>query len=145
MPQTALSTGMETGIATLDGLHCDLFETMSVAACATDKNFADCYSALVKKMKCALLIEEQWMGKIDSTLLKIYQEQHARILSTLDNVHRKVLEEDYCLARKIVQDLLPQWYTVHVSTLDMALAIALQVNDIQAVDSISQSSGIYID
>ena len=85
------------------------------------------------------------MEEIDATLLKIYREQHARVLSALDNVHRKVLEGDYDLGRKVCEDLLPQWYAIHVSTLDMALAIVIQVNNIQVTRSASQSSEIYID
>ena len=136
---------METGITPLDDLHHSLFEAMSAAASANDEQFAEDYSALLKRMKCALLKEEQWMEEIDATLLKIYREQHARVLSALDNVHRRVLDKDFDLGRKVVADLLPQWYAVHVSTLDMALAIAIQANNIQITNTTVESSEMYID
>lgn len=145
MPNTAWPSDMQTGITPLDDLHRELFETMSATASATDEQFAADYSALIKKMKCALLKEEQWMEEIDATLLRMYREQHARVLSTLDNVHRKVLEKDFDLGRKIAKDLLPQWYAAHISTLDMALAIAIQVNNIEVTSPIEQPSEIYID
>ncbi|OGB21618.1 MAG: hypothetical protein A3I66_22615 [Burkholderiales bacterium RIFCSPLOWO2_02_FULL_57_36] len=144
MSQMNWPAEMETGIAILDELHCDLFESMSEATSATDEHFADCYSTLIRKVKYALIKEEQWMEKIDPVLLKMYREQHARVLCALHNAHRKVLGKDFDLGRKIVKDLLPQWYAIHVSTLDMALAIAIQVNDIQLLDSTSKSSEIYI-
>ena len=145
MPQADWPAGIETGVTSLDELHHDLFEAMASTSSATDEHFGNCYSALLKKVKCALIKEEQWMEKIDPTLLKMYREQHARVLSTLHNVHRKVLNGDFELGRKIAKDLLPQWYEVHVSTLDMALAIAIQVNEIPEVNATSQSSEIYID
>ena len=142
---TAWPADMQTGIIPLDDLHRELFEMMASTASATDEEFAGNYSALLKKMKCALLKEEQWMEEIDATLLKMYREQHARVLSTLDNIHRKVLEKDFDLGRKVVGDLLPQWYAAHVSTLDMALAIAIQVNNIEVTMPIEQTSEIYVD
>lgn len=144
MQHIARRADLDTGVAPLDQLHCNLFEAMSATAEASDERFAEDYSALLKKMKCALLKEEQWMEEIDSTLLKIYREQHARVLSALDNAYRKVLDNDFDLGRKIVEDLLPQWYAVHVSTLDMALAIAIQVNNIKMTDSTVETSEIYI-
>lgn len=145
MPHTTRRADLETGVTPLDQLHCDLFDAISATAEASDEHFAEHYAALLKKMKCALLKEEQWMEEIDPVLLKIYREQHARVLSALDNVHRKVLDENFDLGRRVVEDLLPQWYAVHVSTLDMALAIAIQVNNIKVTDSTVETSEIYID
>lgn len=145
MPTPAWPSDMQTGITPLDDLHRELFKTMSATASAADEDFAGDYSALTKRMKCALLKEEQWMEEIDATLLKIYREQHARVLSALDNVHRKVLEKDFDLGRKVAGELLPQWYAAHVSTLDMALAIAIQVNNIEVTAAIEEPSEIYID
>ena len=144
MPHIVQPADLETGVTPLDELHCDIFEALSATAEASDEHFAADYSILLKKLKCALLKEEQWMEEIDPTLLKIYREQHARVLSALDNVHRKVLNEDFDLGRKVVEDLLPKWYAVHVLTLDMALAIAIQVNNIKVTDSSVETSEIYI-
>jgi hemerythrin len=145
MPQVNWCDAMCTGVATLDELHRDLFEKMSDAALTTNENFADCYTALVKNVDCAFIKEEYWMEKIDSDLLKIYREQHAGVLGALHNVHRKVLDGDFKLGRRVVEDLLPKWYVVHISTMDMVLAIAAQEKNIQIPASMSQPSGIYLD
>lgn len=144
MPLTHWAEDMSTGVATLDELHRELIESMSEAASASDEDFANHYSALVKNIKCALIKEEQWMERIDSTLLKMYREQHSEVLSALDHIHRRVLEKDFVLGRRVVAELLPQWYAVHASTLDMVLAIAIQVNGIQ-INAASQPPGIYLD
>lgn len=145
MPKVNWPDEVCTGVVMLDEMHRDLLETMSDAASTEDENFADHYSALVKKVDCAFIREEQWMEKIDAGLLKIYREQHAGVLGALHNVHGKVLEGDFKLGRRVTADLLPKWYVVHISTMDMVLAIAMQHADIQIQTDTTQSSGIYID
>ena len=143
MHKITWSDEMSTGVDMLDNLHRDLFEKMSYAASTTNDKFADYYSLLVKEVDCAFIKEECWMEKIDSDLLKVYREQHAGVLSALHNVHRKVLNGEFDLGRKVVEDLLPKWYVVHISTLDMVLAIAMQEKEIQ-IPAASQPSEIYI-
>jgi hemerythrin len=145
MPQVNWPDELSTGVATLDELHRELLDTMSDVASTENENFADCYTALAKKVDCAFIREEQWMEEIDSALLKTYREQHAKVLGALHNAHGKVLKGDFDLGRKIVGDLLPKWYVVHIATMDMVLAIAMQETHIQIPAGISHSSGIYID
>lgn len=144
MVQISWSDEMYTGIAPLDDLHRDLFAAMSEARSMTNEEFVDYYSALVSKVEHAFINEEQWMENIDSDLLKIHREQHAGVLGALHHVHRRVLEDDVELGRRVVEDLLPKWYAFHISTMDTVLAIALEERNIQITSAPAKPSGIYI-
>jgi hemerythrin len=134
-----------TGATNLDKLHRELFQAMSDTASASDENFGDYFSALVKKAERAFLTEEQWLEQMDCEMLKAHREQHADVLHALHNIHPKILEKDFDLGRKVVRELLPQWYLVHVSTMDAALAIAMQANQFKESDLPPTTSDIYLD
>jgi hemerythrin len=142
------SDEMSTGVPALDNLHRDLFETMASTASSANEELKDSYSSLVRKVECAFLNEEKWLEEIAPALLKIHREQHAGVLRALHKAHRKVLEGDLDLGRHVAGDLLPQWYAVHVSTLEMALAILIQenpTNTTHVANLTGQRSEMYID
>lgn len=143
MPQIRWSSEMTTGITPLDQLHRALLETMSDATSIADENFVDYYSDLLKKVESAFINEEQCIESADPALLKLHREQHADVLGALHNVHRKVLDGDFKLGRKVVEDLLPQWYAAHILTMEMVLAITIQECGIQIPALTPQPSGMY--
>jgi len=60
-------------------------------------------------------------------MLKQHQEQHARVLAALHNVHIHVSNGNLGLGHETTTSLLPQWLTFHMSTMDMALSVAMQI------------------
>ncbi|MDF3036874.1 MAG: hypothetical protein K0S28_2148, partial [Paucimonas sp.] len=46
------------------------------------------------------------------------------------HVHSRVLDGDLATGRETVETLLPQWFAFHISTMDMALAASMQMNDL---------------
>lgn len=110
----------------MDQLHCDLIRSMDRLSISKDSEFANGYKALVAKMEQAFQEEQRWMEAIDSPSLKAHQEQHARVLGALHNVHTCVMQGKLSLGREVVTNLLPQWFAFHVSTMDRPLALAMQ-------------------
>lgn len=66
------------------------------------------------------------MKQIDFPTLRSHRERHARVLSRLHHVAPYVMQGDIAPGREAI-DLLPQWFLFHLSTMDSALAVALDL------------------
>ena len=114
------------GVPAMDRLHHDLFSTLDELSCSNDNDFGPRYAAFVAKMEQAFREEEEWMDTLGYPPLAIHQEQHARVLGALHHIHALVMDGDLVIGRRVVEDLLPQWLSFHISTMDMPLALAMQ-------------------
>jgi hemerythrin-like metal-binding protein len=117
-----------SGVPAMDKLHHDLFVTLDELSCADDRTFPEHYGILVHKVERVFRTEEQWMEATDFPGLRSHQEQHARVLGGLHNVHSRVMNGEIGVGREVAARLLPQWLTFHVSTMDAVLALAMQMS-----------------
>lgn len=128
MPHSALLITTLHGLPAMDRLHHELFATLDEVSCAADHEFPEGYGKLVQKVEHVFRKEEEWMDNVHFPAMRTHQEQHARVLGGLHNVHMRVMDGDLQVGRKVVDDLLPQWLAFHVSTMDTALAVAMQMS-----------------
>jgi hemerythrin len=126
MSRAIWSPELTTGLAAMDELQLEFCETMARLSTAADHEFSEAYNGLVEKAEHTFAAEEQWMEEIDCPALRTHREQHARVLGALHNVHGDVMGGDLTAARKVVGQLLPDWFYLHASTMNMALALAVQ-------------------
>jgi hemerythrin-like metal-binding protein len=130
-PEAALSTNVSSGIVEMDQLHFDFFGALSELSALPDEEFAAGFSRFVRYAEQAFAWEEQWMLEdSDFSADKSHREQHARVLGALHHVHSRVLDGDLATGRETAETLLPQWFAFHISTMDMALAASMQMNDL---------------
>lgn len=129
MPETTWLSG----VPEMDELHHNLFAALDRLAAAADHEFCAGYEAFVSQLELAFRTEEQWMDDIDFPAFRGHQEQHARVLGGLHAAHARVTGGDITLGREVVEKLLPQWFAFHISTMDEALALAMQVTQLEAV------------
>jgi hemerythrin len=127
MPQTIWSPEMETGLDAMDDLHREFCEALAGQSSLPDDVFCNAYPAFIMTIERAFRTEEQWMEEIDFPSLKSHREQHARVLGALHGTQSMVLDGDVMTGRKIVDQLLPEWFMFHASTMNMAVALALQL------------------
>lgn len=123
---TSWSSDHLSRVSTMDQLHRDLIRLIDRLSVSKDSEFANGYKMLVAKMEQVFQEEQRWMEAIDAPSLKVHQEQHARVLGALHNVHTYVMQGKLTLGREVVTNLLPQWFAFHVSTMDKPLALAMQ-------------------
>ena len=112
----------------MDTLHHDLFTVLDELSGIDDRAFPEGYRALVCKVERVFRTEEQWMEDTDFPAMRSHQEQHARVLGGLHNVHRRVMNGEIDVGREVVEHLLPQWLAFHISTMDSTLAVAIQLS-----------------
>jgi len=127
MPQAIWSPELSTGLAAMDDLHRHFCKTLSEQSSLPDDAFRNAYADFVATLEQAFRTEEQWMEDIEFPSLKSHREQHARVLAALHCSHSQVAQGELAVARRIVSELLPEWFIFHASTMNMALALALQL------------------
>lgn len=113
------------GIAALDKLHQSCHAAIEELIHAGPDRLAAGFPDLLKNFEHAFRTEERWMDDIDYPALKSHREQHARVLGALCHVHGRVMDGDLVIGRHVVDDLLPGWLSLHIETMDNALAVAL--------------------
>lgn len=114
-----------SGVPALDKLHYDFYKALDVVSASSDDEFSERYGAFVYEVERAFREEEKWMEEIDPIVMRHHQEQHARVLGALHNTHLRVMNGEIQLGREVTDQLLPQWFALHRSTMDATLAVAM--------------------
>jgi hemerythrin-like metal-binding protein len=113
------------GIPFMDASHESLMaELQRIAACPDDE-FCQAYCDLIAVIESDFRGEEEAMEAIQFAGLQRHREQHARVLSAMHRCRPQVMAGDIAVGRKVIE-LFPQWFDIHIATLDHALARALE-------------------
>jgi hemerythrin len=112
---------MELGYPEIDEAHKALFDEMMRLYAAPDKDLADGLPRLCARLEIDFREEEDVMESLDLPDIREHREEHARVLSALHHVSVGEPAE----AREALM-LLPQWFEVHLATMDRSLAAGLR-------------------
>lgn len=123
---------MMLGVSEMDDAHQAFFADLGELLNMPDDTFGPAFLALVGKVEVDFRDEETLMEEIDYPGLQGHCEQHARVLSALHHVVPHVMDGDIALGREAAE-LLPQWFLFHLSTMDTALAFALDLDSTNAM------------
>lgn len=129
------SPEMKLGVAAMDELHQTFFASLKALQAAPDFDFPARFDQLVADVERDFAAEEKWMEKINFISIQSHLEQHARVLSALHHAQAGVMGGDIAQGREAIE-LLSQWFVFHITTMDNALARAIQKSDIQDTLSI---------
>lgn len=114
------SPAMETGNPSMDAAHKAMFDAMEALLSGPDSEIDAGLSVLIEKIERDFREEELIMEVIGFPGIKAHREQHARVLSALHHL----APGDAAGAREALR-LLPQWFQVHLATMDAVLAAAI--------------------
>lgn len=126
MEKLEWSPQMSLGIASIDAEHHAFVDQIAQLTELSDDDFGPALFALISTMEKDFHGEETIMEEIGFPALQSHREQHARVLSALHHVVPGVMQGDCAAARKAIE-LLPQWFLFHLSTMDTAMAVAMDV------------------
>lgn len=121
------SQDMSLGVPEMDLAHKAFLEELSALLAVSDEQFGPAFLVLVARIEGDFREEEELMEDLDYPGIAGHREQHARILGALHQVASRVMDGDIALGREAVA-LLPQWFMFHLSTMDTALAFALDLD-----------------
>lgn len=131
MEKLVWSPLMSVGVPAMDDAHRAFVEELANLVTVPDREFGAGLFALISDMERDFREEEELMEEIDFPAIQTHREQHARVLSALHHVIPDVMQGDCMSARKVIE-LLPQWFLFHLMTMDMALAVTLDLAGSQA-------------
>ena len=114
------STALELGVGEMDDAHRALLEMINALLDGSDSDILQGMEPLVDMLERDFREEETQMEQVEYACVRIHREQHARVLASL---HR--IPSDDVAAARAALILLPQWFSLHLSTFDSALAAAL--------------------
>lgn len=112
------------GIPFMDASHESLMAKLQHIATCPDDEFCQAYCDLTAIIESDFREEEEAMEAIRFAGLQRHREQHARVLSAMHHCRPQVMAGDIAAGRKVIE-LFPQWFSIHIATLDHALAKAL--------------------
>ncbi|HEY0847120.1 MAG TPA: hemerythrin domain-containing protein [Noviherbaspirillum sp.] len=122
---------MALGVPEIDTAHRAFLDELGELLNLPDDKFGPAFLEMIGKVECDFREEEQLMEAIDYPGLQGHCEQHARVLGALHHVAPHVMGGDIALGREAAE-LLPQWFLFHLSTMDTALAFALDLDGNEA-------------
>lgn len=113
------------GIPEMDRAHKELLDDLIRLGELPDHDFISDYPAMVARVEKDFFEEERAMEDIEFDGLRSHRAQHADVLETLHRAAAGVAGGDPTLGRAVVR-LLPEWFILHILTLDHAFAEALR-------------------
>lgn len=124
------SSQMALGAPDIDNAHQAFIAQLAQLLSAPDAAFESGLYALIVAMESDFRQEEALMEEIDFPGIRMHREQHARVLSALHHVVPQVMLGDHAQARKVVE-LIPQWFLFHLTTMDAAMVVALELANME--------------
>lgn len=137
------SPEMSLGVPAMDDAHKGLLNELARLTAAPDEQFADAFPALIATLEQDFREEEILMEEIDFPALRSHREQHARVLSGLHHAAPHVMQGNVALGREAIR-LFPQWFLFHLTTMDLALAVALDLVSLPKAPAPLPATGIEV-
>lgn len=123
MKGTLWSEQMRCNVAEMDEMHEALFTQIQGVEALQDEDFKASLNNLIANVERDFAEEEDLMEGAQSPTLQRHREEHAKMLAALHHVMSTAMQGDCSPARRAVE-LLPQWFQLHILTMDMPFAAA---------------------
>jgi hemerythrin-like metal-binding protein len=119
------------GVQNMDQTHQEFAELVNRLACADGATFISLFAELLQHTESHFATEDGRMQESGFPAIREHRDEHARVLGELTRIHNKLKTGSLSLARAYVRDNLPDWFKLHLLTMDSALAahiLSLEVN-----------------
>lgn len=122
------------GIDALDITHQEFVDRVNFLETASNDNFVDGFPALVEHTKQHFDNEQALMQESGFAALNEHVDEHRRVLGDLDRLARQVARGRLQMARAYIREGLPDWFRLHATTIDSALAAHLKRHACRVTD-----------
>lgn len=117
---------LHIGIPQLDSAHKAFVTGLHSLAEADRPEFSQLFADFVSHLEQHFADELQLMRDSGFSATSEHHGEHQRILGELAQLSSRVQDGKIVMARAYVLDRLPEWFRLHVTTMDSALAAHLQ-------------------
>ena len=127
-PQTPeMDNSHELGIEIMDRHHDRFLDLLGkLLRTSDDKEFADSFAELHEATKAHFDDEKQLMEQCHFPATREHIDEHLRILGELKMFQERATHGPIAFARAYAHDRLGKWFSVHLLTMDAALAAHLE-------------------
>ena len=127
MPLLDLSSpACHLGLAEMDETHREFAELVNTLAEAKGKAFEGLFNQLCDHTQQHFQNEKELMLQSPFPAFAEHEAEHQRILGELAQYRRRVNKGAIPFARAYVTERLPEWFHLHLATMDSALAFHLK-------------------
>jgi hemerythrin-like metal-binding protein len=112
-------------VAEMDNAHRGFVELVNTLASCPDGAFAEGFKALMNHTRAHFAAEDELMLKSSFPALGEHSGEHKRVIDELTQFGRGLGRGRVFLARSYIQSGLPEWFALHLATMDAALAAHL--------------------
>lgn len=112
-------------VAEMDAAHREFAELVNALAACPDSEFAERFKALMNHTRAHFAAEEELMLKSGFPALGEHSGEHKRVLDELMQFGRGLNRGRAFLARSYIASGVPEWFALHLATMDAALAAHL--------------------
>lgn len=114
--------GLLLGYAPMDRVHEDFVAVVAHLQSCTEADIAPALNAVQAHLQEHFGAEDQWMQATDFPARDCHIEEHAAVLSSVQQVQERLAQRgDVALCRRLA-DELARWFPGHADYLDSALA-----------------------
>lgn len=117
---------LSLGYATLDTLHSEMAILLEAAITAPDSGLADALTRLQHHCEHHFAVEETLMSERRFAGYHEHRHEHRQLLAEVNSMSRAVARGRLRLVRAWLSERLPEWFRLHVATLDGLLVSYLQ-------------------
>jgi len=115
------------GVPVMDGYHHEFLAILSALATMPDGVFTTLFTELVRHTHEHFTQEEQLMHATEFSATHEHIAEHKRVLSDLESLLGQVKRGRMKMAREFVKNAMPEWFALHLVTMDSALAAHLKI------------------
>lgn len=106
----------------VDEMHMEFAGLVNELVEAKGNHFVELFARLYEHSQAHFAREKELMESSKYASLAEHESEHQRILGEMKQYQRKVNKGAISFARAYVKDRLPEWFHLHLTTMDSALA-----------------------
>lgn len=114
------------GLPEMDATHREFLALAAELARAGNEDFVVLFDTLADHTQRHFDNEGQLMRRCRFPATAEHEGEHRRVLGELAHIKRGIDEGRFAFARAYVKTGLPEWFGVHLATMDAALAACLK-------------------
>ena len=114
------------GLTSMDTTHREFVVLVNALAHADDADFGQCLTRLHQHTRAHFAREDALMDQTRFPAATEHKAEHRRVLAELAQLQRRVDKGVISFARSYVRERLPEWFHLHLATMDSALAAHLR-------------------
>ena len=120
----------QLGLIEMDETHREFVDLVNKLADAKGCDFENLFQVLVEHTRQHFAREKEWMEQSGFPAISAHEDEYQRILGELNQYKRKVSKGAISFARGYVSGVLPDWFKLHIATMDSALAFHLKQREV---------------